>query len=224
MGDEFSDHNLGKSGVWHAVCSGLHALLHGTDAPFNLANMCVGGGDVEGSWCNVMAHTLELLVSVDITHVKTMVGVSLHDLGKVLEHGCARPVADGERVSVMELAVDNVEETLALDVEVVHAKGDLQVVCHDKGRQWSWDEGGHVCRWWPVGVRAFDEGDVGPIYMKSTVGVVGGDRRVEDVVVAKGVNEKCLGQATQSPIKVQGTVRSLQFAASKLGAMSQDRL
>ena len=78
----------------------------------------------------------------------------------------------------------------------------------DENWYWSRDKGGHMCGGWPVGACAFEEGDVGTVNPECACGVVSGDRGVEDVVVAKGVDEECLGWSADSAVKIQGMVRS----------------
>ena len=108
LGDELSDHEAWQACERHAMSGGPHALFHRADATFDLPDVGVGGGDVQGSGGEIAANALEFLIGMHVADVETAVRVGLDDLREALEHRGAGPVPDGEGVAVADLTVDNV--------------------------------------------------------------------------------------------------------------------
>ena len=114
---------------------GAKVLLDGANGSFDLADVTVGGDDVEVKVQEVVADAFEFGVAVNVDHVETTGGVKSNDSKELLANGWASAVANRGNGPEMDVAGNCMEKTELLDKEKIHAKGHTLVCREEIGRQ-----------------------------------------------------------------------------------------
>ena len=183
--------------------------LHGA---FDLADVAVGGNDVEFSGFDGGADALKFAVGVYVLDAEGPVAVGLDCCQDAFQDSLVAAVGGGDDGAISQITRDGVQETEALHKEEIDAKSDVPVKIEDGRREWD----SLVC--WGTGSGggsshlSFEDGDVRAVDNECAFGVVRCDGAIVNAVPTQDGLELSFGWASNLAIKGAGSVGVVDLA------------
>jgi hypothetical protein len=182
------------------------AFLYSAVGALNLADMTVGGDDLEMKGSKVSASALELVVTVNGANDETPLGVHGDDGAEFLGDRVLRAVGDGGGSPKLNVAGDGVDEWLSLDEEEIGAENDIAVMLVNVRRDGNCVKTGDAGGFASACGLPLKSGNVGAVYDCRALRVGDCDGTVVDVVRAKELVEFGLAGAAEQTVEAAGGV------------------
>ena len=175
------------------------ALLDCTDGAFDFADVIVGGDNVELSGKEVKFEAIKFKVGMDVGNGKAAAFVKTFNEQRFAEESGFGSVRQGSDRAEIEFARDGVKERNLLDIENVHAKCEVFVMCHDRGREELRDQGGNMGGM-VFGGSAFEVGNARAVDGNCALGVGGGNGTVANESFAEEAFEPSLCRTAEATV------------------------
>ena len=176
--DHVSDEQLRKALEWKPMDAATQAFLHGSDATLHLANVAVGGDNVECHRENVIVNTVKFMIGVHVVYVVAADVVKIDDDVEFAKDGFFVAVRNKSHRTVTDTVQNTVGKQQTLYVKEIRANGHMTVVFEDRWWDWYSLKSGHACRRRRLGHLSFNRGHVRAIYDQCTLCIAGRDGTV----------------------------------------------
>jgi hypothetical protein len=207
VGHHVHNEQSGETLERETVNAGTEAFLHCADGALDLADMAVGGHDVNVCGVQIGTDALKLVVCVHITNPETATSVQLDDGEHFLEHGGMCAVGDGTHGAELKVTSNGMEENMSLHKEKIHAEDYIAVVLEHRRRQRDSFECGNTGSNSRAGGFTLEDCNVGTVNRDGSLGIKGGDGTIANGPVSQDALELSLAWATDEAVQLTGMVR-----------------